>query len=89
MNFVLGLLVGGGVGWYLGRQKMEGQISHHQQAMANRMRVSTAMRGHFAGSRAPTPGPPPPPAPGECAYDMMWDPVLQTCVPILPWPIQQ
>lgn len=43
-----------------------------------------------AGVRAPEPGPPPPPPPDQqCGPDMMWDPVLQSCVPVLPWPIQQ
>lgn len=100
MNFVLGLLVGGGVGWFLGRQKMEWQIAR-QQAMTNRMLASRdpggpahapavhATHGYFAGVRAPQPGPPPPPPPGACPNDMMWDPVNQECVPVLPWPIQQ
>jgi hypothetical protein len=46
----------------------------------------------FAGLRAPTPGPPgppPPPPPGACAENMMWDSATGTCVPVLPWPIQQ
>jgi hypothetical protein len=43
----------------------------------------------FVGLRAPKPGPPPPPPPGECPQDFMWDPVSQSCVPVLPWPIQQ
>jgi hypothetical protein len=84
MNFVLGLLVGGGVGWFLGRQKMEWQIVR-QQAMVNRH----VAHGYFSGVKAPTPGPPPPPPPGACPNDMMWDPVNQECVPVLPWPIQQ
>jgi hypothetical protein len=74
MNFVLGLLVGGGLGWYFGRHA----APHHALHAA-----------HGVGAIAPKPGPPPPPAPGECPYDLMWDPVLQTCVPVLPWPIQQ
>jgi hypothetical protein len=85
MNFVLGLLVGGGVGWYLGRQKMEWELARHA-ALASHAR---ATRGHFAGVKAQPPAPPPPPPPGACPNDMMWDPVNQECVPVLPWPIQQ
>jgi hypothetical protein len=73
MDFVLGLVIGGSLGWYLARQTPP----------------EHATRGYFAGVKAPRPGPPPPPPPGACPNDMMWDPVNQECVPVLPWPIQQ
>jgi hypothetical protein len=46
------------------------------------------VRRYYAGVRAPISGPPPP-DPSGCGPGTMWDAGKQTCVPVLPWPIQQ